>query len=179
MAHKAQILWCLKVKEEYPQYFIDKKVLDIGSLDINGNNKGLFENCGYTGLDLIEGPNVDVISIAHEFKCDEQFDVIVSTNTFEHDMYFELTLNKMVELLKPEGLMFFSASSKQKEHGTNKTNPWRSGTTKIGNEEWANYYKNLKVKDVTDILNLEEVFNEFSLEVKGKDIRFIGIKHAL
>lgn len=45
MAHKTQILWCKKIKKEYPQYFVSKRVLDIGSLDINGNNRGLFEDC--------------------------------------------------------------------------------------------------------------------------------------
>lgn len=176
MAHKTQILWCKKIKKEYPQYFVSKRVLDIGSLDINGNNRGLFENCEYIGIDVIEGKNVDVVSIAHEYESDELFDVILSTNAFEHDMYFELTLKKMVGLLKPEGFMFFSASSKHKEHGTKRTSPWASGTTKINNKKWATYYKNLEVGDITNILNLKEIFSEFHLEDKEKDIRFIGIK---
>lgn len=176
MAHKTQIRWCEKIKKEHPQYFVNKRVLDIGSLDINGNNKGLFENCDYIGLDLIKGPNVDVVSIAHEFNCDKQFDVVVSTNTFEHDMYLELTLRKMVELLKPAGLMFFCGSSNHKEHGTERTSPWASGTAQINDKKWANYYKNLEVKDITNILNLKEIFSGFSLEDKEKDIRFVGVK---
>ncbi len=176
MAHKTQIKWCLKIKKEYFQYFVNKSVLDIGSLDINGNNKGLFENCHYVGLDVAEGPNVDVVSIAHEFNTNKQFDVILSTNTFEHDMYFELTLKKMVELLKQSGLMFFSASSSHKKHGTAERTPWASGTTMINNKEWANYYRNLKVEDIRDALNFEEIFSEFSLKDMEKDIRFVGIK---
>lgn len=176
MAHKTQIRWCLKIKEDYPQYFINKRVLDVGSLDINGNNKGLFESCDYVGLDLIEGPNVDVVSIAHEFNCNEQFDVVLSTNAFEHDMYLELTLKNMVKLLKPLGLMFFCGSSGHKEHGTLRTSPWASGTTKVNNKKWANYYKNIKVEDVTNFLNLKEIFSEFSIEDAEKDVRFVGIK---
>jgi len=94
-------------------------------------------------------------------------------------MYYELTLKKMVELLKPSGLMFFSASSSHKTHGTEKRTPWASGTTQINNKKWANYYKNLKVKDITNILNLKEIFSEFSLRDYEKDIRFIGIKHKM
>jgi len=176
MAHKTQIRWCLKVKENYPQYFTKKRVLDIGSLDINGNNKGLFEKCDYVGLDVIKGSNVDVVSIAHEYNSNKLFDVVLSTNAFEHDMYYKLTLKKMVELLKPSGLMFFSASSSHKEHGTERKSPWTSGTTKINNKKWANYYKNLKEKDITDVLNLKEIFSEFSLKDEEKDIRLIGIK---
>lgn len=179
MAHKTQILWCKKIKKEYPQYFVNKRVLDIGSLDINGNSKGLFEDCDYVGLDLIEGPNVDVVSIAHEYNCAKQFDVVLSTNAFEHDMYFELTLKKMVELLKSSGLMFFSACASHKKHGTEKTSPWTSGTAQIGNKKWANYYKHMKVEDITGVLNLEKIFSEFSLKDEEKDIRFVGIKHKL
>jgi hypothetical protein len=50
------------------QYFIDKCVLDVGSLDINGNNRYLFDNCEYTGLDIGEGPNVDIVMPIHEYK---------------------------------------------------------------------------------------------------------------
>ncbi len=177
MAHRTQIEWCLRVREEYSQYFINKRILDIGSLDVNGNNKHLFEDCEYIGLDLIEGKNVDVVSVAHEYVSDELFDVVLSTNTFEHDMYYELTLKKMVGLLKSSGLMFFCASSGHKRHGTKSRAPWASGTTQINNKEWANYYKNLTMKDITDVLNFKEIFSEFSLEDKEKDIRFIGIKH--
>jgi len=176
MAHKIQKLWCLEIKKKYPEYFTNKRVLDVGSLDINGNNKGLFKNCDYIGLDVIDGPNVDVVSIAHEFDTDKLFDVVLSTNALEHDMYYELTLKNIVRLLKPSGLIFFCGSYKHKEHGTEKTSPWASGTTKINNKEWAKYYKNLKIEDITNSLNIEEIFNEFSIEVKEKDIRFIGIK---
>ena len=176
MAHRTQIAWCKRVKKAYPKYFINKRVLDIGSLDINGNNKGLFKKCDYIGLDIIGGPNVDVVSIAHEYSPDEQFDVVLSTNSFEHDMYFELTLKKMVELLKPSGLMFCCGSSGHKEHGTVRRNAWASGTTQINNDKWARYYKNLKTKDFSDVLNPKETFSIFSLKDIEKDIRFVGIK---
>jgi len=178
MAHKSQVEWCLKIKEEYPKYFINKRVLDIGSLDINGNNKGLFKNCDYVGLDLIKGTNVDVVSIAHKFNCDKKFDTVLSTNSFEHDLYYELTLKNMVNLLNPLGLMFFTASSGHKEHGTMRKSPWASGTAKINNKEWGNYYKNLKMEDITKVLNLEKIFSKFKLEDKEKDIRFVGIKRG-
>ena len=39
MAHGQQQNFFLRVKEAFPKYFRDVKVLDIGSLDINGNTK--------------------------------------------------------------------------------------------------------------------------------------------
>jgi hypothetical protein len=77
------------MKELHPEHFKDNKVLDIGSLDINGNNKFLFDNSEYIGLDIAEGNNVDVVCIGHEYDApDETFDTIISTEALEHDMYY-------------------------------------------------------------------------------------------
>ena len=54
MAHTNQILYCESVKAKYPQFFKGVKVLDIGSLDINGSNRYLFENSDYLGM-LVRG----------------------------------------------------------------------------------------------------------------------------
>lgn len=181
MAHISQTEWCMKLKNDYPKYFVNKRVLDIGSLDINGNNKSLFVNCDYVGLDVVKGKNVDVVSIAHEYNPDKLFDVVLSTSALEHDMYYKLTLRKMVALLKPKGFMFISAPYEWHEHGTKKSRPEHSGTTQMG-EKWANYYKNIDIEDITGTLNLEEIFYEFYIGVsshkaiKGRDFRFWGIK---
>jgi hypothetical protein len=52
MAHQEQKDFCLSVKEFMPDFFKGVSVLDIGSLDINGNNRYLFENYDYTGIDI-------------------------------------------------------------------------------------------------------------------------------
>ena len=93
MAHTEQRNFCKSVKAKYPDFFKNKKVLDIGSLDINGSNRDLFENCDYIGLDVGEGKNVDIISIGHLFNGpDNHFDTIISTEVFEHDMFYEETV---------------------------------------------------------------------------------------
>jgi len=175
MAHKAQKEWCLYIKEKFNKYFSDKRVLDIGSMDINGNNKHLFENCEYIGLDVIEGKNVDVVSIAHEYKTNKLFDVIVSTNALEHDMYYDLTLKKMVSLLKPGGLLFFTAGYSYKEHGTINHKSNDSGTVKLNNK-WSSYYKNINKEDILSSIDLPNIFKKYKLEIFQKDIRFWGIK---
>lgn len=177
MAHKAQKEWCIKIKKEHAQYFIGKRVLDIGSLDVNGNNKHLFEDCEYIGLDVIEGKNVDVISIAHEYEPDELFDVVISTNALEHDMYFKKTLKHMVKLLKPGGFMFFSAAHIFKEHGTLRTTPDDSGTSQMG-DKWGNYYHNISLDDLADVLDeIDDLFLWNSYYVEDKDLRFWGVRN--
>lgn len=44
MAHKEQREFILKVKRMFPDFFREKFVLDIGSLDINGSNLSVFKN---------------------------------------------------------------------------------------------------------------------------------------
>jgi hypothetical protein len=50
------------VKSILPDFFKDKTVLDVGSGDINGNNRFLFENCKYEGNDVINASNVTIVS---------------------------------------------------------------------------------------------------------------------
>ena len=49
MSHPSQQEFCNKIKQQYPEYFKNKKILDIGSLDINGNNRDLFDESTYIG----------------------------------------------------------------------------------------------------------------------------------
>lgn len=67
----------------------DKKVLDVGSYDVNGTYEDIFSD--YTGLDIVDGPNVDIVSTElYRFPVgDNAYDVVVTGNTLEHveDMY--------------------------------------------------------------------------------------------
>lgn len=127
MAHQEQAEWCKLVKHAHPEFFIGTKVLDIGSLDINGNNRYLFEQCDYTGIDIGDGPNVDLVIKGHLHRTDidNNYDVVISTECFEHDEYWELTLKNVINnLLKNGGLFLFScAAPGRPEHGTKKTSP--------------------------------------------------------
>ena len=176
MAHPDQWLWCDKIKEEHPSYFKNKRVLDIGALDVNGNNRYLFDDCKYVGLDVVPGPNVDVVSIAHMYRPSAPFDVVLSTNALEHDLYWRQTLDAMLTLLKPEGFLFFSVSASHNEHGTKRTTPSSSGTSRMG-AEWENYYRNLREVDIYENLDLSQ-FSKCSISIFNRDLRFWGIKKA-
>ena len=176
MAHPAQWLWCEQIKKDHPNFFRNKRVLDIGSLDINGNNRYLFEDCEYIGLDVVPGPNVDVVSIAHLYMPSAPFDVVLSTNALEHDLYWRETLGAMLTFLKPVGLLFFSVASTWNEHGTKITSPSQSGTSQMG-PEWENYYRNLIEVDLHEHLDLNQ-FYRYQISTFDRDLRFWGIKKA-
>jgi SAM-dependent methyltransferase len=177
MAHKEQKDYCLLIKESFPTFFSNKKVLDCGSLDINGSNRYLFENCEYIGIDIGEGKNVDIVSLIHEFNGDdESYDTIISTECFEHDMYYKESIKNIIRLLKPGGLFIFTcATTGRPEHGTINTSITDSPLLK---GEWSKYYKNLTEEDIRDIIIIENIFIDFkfSINKNHKDLFFYGIK---
>jgi len=97
------------------------QILDLGSLDVNGTYRPLFDAPGwaYTGVDLSPGPNVDlVLSDPYRWRIlpARRFDVIVSGQTFEHIEFFWVTLQQMVRVLRPGGLICIIAPSRGYEH---------------------------------------------------------------
>ena len=187
MAHTEQRNFCKSVKAKYPDFFKNKKVLDIGSLDINGSNRDLFENCDYTGLDVGEGKNVDIISIGHLFNGpDNHFDTIISTEVFEHDMFYEETIKNVMRMLKPGGLFLFTCGAPGRpEHGTRRCGAFCAPLLLEVSEEWADYYKNLTPDDFKVIPKFKETFPDCYFEIKDTDIEipsdlyFYGIKDGV
>ena len=172
----------LFVKKILSDYFINKYVLDVGSGDINGNNRFLFENCKYEGNDVIAANNVTIVSKTKDLSFEnDTFDTIISTECFEHDPEYKASFVKIYKMLKPNGLFCFTcASTDRLEHGTKKSHPNDSYGT-IGNlEDMKDYYKNLTEFDLHEILNLNNLFSSWDTyyNSESKDLYFIGIKKS-
>ena len=174
--HQASKDFMETVKNKYPEYFKKKYILDVGSQDINGNNKYLFENCAYIGLDLGPGKNVDIVQHVSNFypmmyRENPQFDTIISTNAFEHDEKYRSSIaHIIVRLLKPKGLFAFScASTGTPEHGTFLHH---SGHSPFTND----YYKNLTEEDLLRAIDFDMYFSEYKITTFGAGLRFYGIK---
>jgi len=61
------------------------RVLDLGGRDVNGTPRSLFPNAVvYRVLDIADGPGVDVIANAATWTPDGEYDVVLSTECFEH-----------------------------------------------------------------------------------------------
>lgn len=180
MAHKEQRDFCLKVKKLYPGAFMGKRVLDVGSLDINGSNRDLFYACEYTGIDVAPGKNVDKVCLGHRYNgLWGGYGTIISTECFEHDPYYVRTLQNIVRMLRPGGLFLFScATTGRPEHGTAKTSPHDSPLTS-SQPGWCDYYKNLDVNDITEALQGFKAFESYHIETRKDpcDLYFYGIKH--
>ena len=93
---------------EKMKYFVYKyigthhsRVLDIGSMDVNGCYKDLFPNSIYAGCDIGAGKNVDVVlKTPYELPFEKNdFDVVISGQTFEHIPMFWLTMKEITRVL--------------------------------------------------------------------------------
>ena len=178
--HPQATAFTLFVKRILYSFFNNKRVLDVGSGDINGNNRDLFENCEYEGNDVIQTKNVTIVSKTKDLPfIDNTFDTIISTECFEHDPEYKESLIKIYNLLKPDGLFLFScASTGRAEHGTKRTSPSDSYGTIGYIEDMENYYKNITEIDLNDVLNLNNLFSVWDTYYNSetKDLYFVGIK---
>jgi SAM-dependent methyltransferase len=170
------------VKNVLPDFFINKNVLDVGGGDINGNNQYLFENCNYNSNDVCQAPNVTIISKTKDLEFDDNtFDTIISSECFEHDVEYELSIIKIYKMLKPGGLFCFTcASTGRPEHGTNRTSPYDCYATMANLPKFSDYYKNLTIQDINNVLELNKYFLQWNAyyNFNSCDLYFIGIKNT-
>jgi hypothetical protein len=64
-----------------------QSVLDVGSYDVNGSYRALFEGYGlsYTGLDATPGPNVDIVKDIYDLRgIENRFHLVASGQALEH-----------------------------------------------------------------------------------------------
>lgn len=169
MSHQSQIDFVASVKRKFPEYFTEKRVLEIGSLDINGSVRQFFDNCTYIGVDLGEGKGVDLVAKGEDLTfADDSFDVSISCECFEHNPEYIKTFNNMIRMTK--GLVIMTcATTGRPEHGTKRTN--QADAPFCGD-----YYKNLTENDIVVNCNLSKFIQYgFSTCDSPADLYFWGI----
>ena len=169
--HEDQINYINLVRHRYPHDFNSVKVLDVGSQDLNGNNRQFFINPDYTGLDIGAGKNVDVIGFVHEYAntCKTKYDVVISGEMLEHDCYWMQSIQAMYKLLKRGGLLIITcASTGRPEHGTSQSDATDSPFTN-------DYYRNVSKEDMEEAINGLR-FESQELLINGTDLYFYGRK---
>lgn len=177
MAHPAQMNFIRSLSMSFPDHFKGRKVLEIGSLDINGSVRAFFKDCDYLGLDVAPGKGVDLVCEGQNFEGpDASFDVTISCECFEHNPEWIATFKNMIRLTRSRGLVIMTcATTGRPEHGTTRTTPQDSPLT-VG-KGW-DYYKNLKVSDFEEAFFLEEYFSNYSFSVNtaANDLYFWGLR---
>lgn len=159
------------LSEQFPYYFNYKRILEVGSLDINGSVRQFFHNCQYIGLDVGEGKGVDVICPIEDYHSEEKFDVVISTEMLEHAVNWKPAIQSMLDNLKSGGILIFTcAGPTRQEHGTSRTT--------AGDSPYTNdYYENRTIEDLRSVWKEELFEGSNCYYLRGEaDLLFWGVK---
>ncbi|MGH9560189.1 MAG: class I SAM-dependent methyltransferase [Terracidiphilus sp.] len=179
MAHAQHLQFVQMAAKHLADDFLNIRILEIGSYNVNGSIRPFFSGGTYVGIDIIAGPDVDVVCPGETFADpDETYDLTLSCECFEHNPKWYETFLNMYRMTKPGGIVLFTcATTGRLEHGTKRTLP----TSSPGNQEvgW-NYYRNLKQRDFTSRLAFADLFKEYTFltNAASQDLYFIGRKHG-
>ena len=172
--HSEQQQFVRLVKRVFPAHFHRVAVLEVGSYDVNGSVRPMFDASRHLGIDLVAGPAVDLVCSGHEFRSEERFDVAVSTECFEHNPFYAETFLNMVRHVRPGGMVLFTCASEGRpEHGTGRCDPASSpGSAGL----FQDYYRNLTEADFAG-LDMPSLFSEFCFlrNAVAHDLYFVGI----
>jgi len=155
--------------------FKNMTVLDVGSYDVGGSIKEFFHNNQYLGVDLVKGPNVDVVLDGAQLeKLNKRFDIVISCECFEHAKNWKQVFQSMYNVCKNDGFFIFTCASRGRiEHGTARTiNTDSPGTDDI-------YYKNIFKSEVEQNFNINKLFRQSLLyyNIISSDLYFFGSKN--
>jgi SAM-dependent methyltransferase len=179
MAHAQHLQFVQIAAQHLADDFTQKRILEIGSYNVNGSIRPFFQGSTYVGVDIIPGPDVDVVCPGEKFADpDETFDMTVSCECFEHNPQWRETFLNMYRMTKPGGVIIFTcATTGRLEHGTTRTLPDSSpGNVSVG---W-DYYNNLKERDFTSRMRFDDLFKDyfFTKNAAAQDLYFIGLKNG-
>lgn len=92
----------------------DGKILDVGSANINGTYRSLFDPLtSYTGVDMSPGNGVDIV-LSDPYVLpfpDRSFNLVISGQTFEHAEFFWELFLEMVRVTDVGGALIIIAPS--------------------------------------------------------------------
>lgn len=168
-----------RMKRIDPPSFQAEKVLECGSLDINGNPRSYFSGAKeYIGIDWWPGPKVDHVSLIHKYKGrpDQYFDFVVSSSLLEHDPFWERSITRMVDLVKIGGSLLITCGGVGfHEHELETSPSFLNETETIPS---GRYYKNLTVEKVLNCITKQSRFQCFMVEDDPvtKDVRIFAAR---
>ena len=139
--------------------FKGKRVLEVGSRDVNGSVRPFTESklkpLYYLGVDIIPGPRVDLVIKAEDLLklfLPGTFDVVICLETLEHIEDWNKALANMKALLVKGGVIFLTTRSEP-----------------FAKHDWPGDYWRFTLED------LSKAFSDFEILVLKKDPLFPGV----
>ena len=107
-----------------------KRVIEIGSLDVNGSLQPLLkaqEPLEYIGIDIKAGRGVDIVLDAEDVMKfgKNSFDVVVSTELLEHTYNWRKVISNIKNICKPDGIILITTRSKGANYHSYPHDFWR------------------------------------------------------
>lgn len=142
------------------------RVVELGSLDINGSVRPLFGDARYVGVDRVAGPGVDVVEDALRWTPDELFDCVVCCEVLEHLEDWRGLLAAAESVLAPEGVLIVTCAG-----------PGRGPHSAVDGNALRpdEHYENVDPVDLASALGLLG-FESITAEQHGLDTRATGVK---
>jgi hypothetical protein len=114
-------------------------VLEIGSRNVNGSVRGLFDAGRYVGLDILPGVGVDIVADGADYVPDVPPDVVVCCEVLEHAPSAASIVAHAVSLVTPGGVVLLTAAGPERQpHSAIDGGPVRVGE----------HYRNISVGDL-------------------------------
>ena len=159
-------------------------ILEIGSYVVNASIRDFFNSSNYLGIDLLEGPGVDLVLNGENIKkLNKKFDVIISSECFEHAINWKNIFKAMIDCTKEDGYVAMTCASKGRyEHGTTRSNFFDTAIYKYKVDSSPGtkdeYYKNLTRKDFLKNFDIKKIFQKyfFFYNIHSFDLYFMGQK---
>lgn len=151
------------IDESGIQFEKNHRILDIGGRDINGSVRDLIPQARWTGLDIVDGPGVDIVRDATRDwmsvykpvpEHGEFFDVVIMTEVFEHVEDWRGIIRTCAQALSSvgeESIFMTCASTGRRPHGA-------SGELDPPPGEW---YRNVEQDELER--QLSKFFNHYAV----------------
>ena len=143
-------------------------VLEIGSLNINGSVRQILQPHAstYLGIDVQEGPGVDLVASGAEFYAPEVFNIVVCAEVFEHTPEWKDIIKQAYINLKPGGMFIATMAGIGR--------PVHSGVDGGWTLHAGEHYENIDANDLNKALWMFSRDKEVS--IKGTDTRCVAFK---
>lgn len=96
--------------EEVPQ-----TVVELGSFNVNGSVRPLFERSHYIGVDSRAGRDVDIVADATEWVEAQDVDLVVTTEMLEHCAKPKAVITNARKMLKAGGLFIATMAAPERQ----------------------------------------------------------------